>query len=410
MKFELFLAQRLQLCDKGSKESASLSLNIATIGIVLAIAIMIVSISIVTGFKQTIVTKISNITPHLQIYKDSGSTSTEAGSLQFSPSFQRLSGIKGIKSVSLVAESPCILKSDKEFMGLAIKGITPDYDTSFFKSSLVEGKFSVEGNNIVISQYIANKLQIPLNSRIYVYFIVNNHVRLRKLNVCGIINTDFEDFDKSLILGNISILQSVNNWTADTGNKIEIFCNDISNVETERQLIIESLYNSLSADNDNSAYRISTIQENNATYFAWLDLLDTNIVVILILMTLVACFSLIASLLIVVLNRTNMIGTLKSLGASNGSIRKIFIYLAEKIILKAMVWGNLVGFAIILIQKQFHLIKLDPDSYYMSYVPIDLNPWLLLLNIGIVLISTITLIGPSYIITSISPSKTIRFD
>lgn len=414
MRFELFFIKKLHLYRTGkSAESSAFTLKIATFGISLAIIIMIASIAIVSGFKSTIINKISQLEPHIELRTgEYQATNASADSISLSPELiQAINSQTGdIKSASLVAESPCIVKTKDDFNGMILKGVTEKFDSTFLSGCITEGTYNVSGNNIIISKHIADKIKIAIGNKISVFFIKDGKIKQRRLTVAGIYNTDFEDFDKAIIIGDIKIVQSVNSWNNDTGTSIDIFCNDINEAGTVRENIASSLLKSLYAQNSDKVYQLSTIRENNSTYFAWLDLLDTNIVVILILMTIVSCFSLIAGLLIVVLNRINMIGILKSLGADNRCIRTIFIYLAEKIILRAMVIGNAAGLLLIMLQKHFHIIGLDASTYYMSYVPVEINIWLLVLNIGILIVSTAALIGPSYIIASITPAKTIKFE
>lgn len=414
MRFELFFIKKLHLYRTGkSAESSAFTLKIATFGISLAIIIMIASIAIVSGFKSTIINKISQLEPHIELRTgEYQATNASADSISLSQELiQAISSqTGGIKSASLVAESPCIVKTKDDFNGMVLKGVTEKFDSTFLSGCITDGTYNVSGNNIIISKHIADKIKISTGNKISVFFIKDGKIKQRRLTVAGIYNTDFEDFDKAIIIGDIKIVQSVNSWNNDTGTSIDIFCNDINEAGTVRENIVSSLLKSLYAQNSDKVYQLSTIRENNSTYFAWLDLLDTNIVVILILMTIVSCFSLIAGLLIVVLNRINMIGILKSLGADNRCIRTIFIYLAEKIILRAMVIGNAAGLLLIMLQKHFHIIGLDASTYYMSYVPVEINIWLLVLNIGILIVSTAALIGPSYIIASITPAETIKFE
>lgn len=414
MRFELFFIKKLHLYRTGkSAESSAFTLKIATFGIALAIIIMIASIAIVSGFKSTIINKISQLEPHIELRTgEYQTTNASADSISLSPELiQAINSQTGdIKSASLVAESPCIVKTKDDFNGMVLKGVTEKFDSTFLSGCITDGTYNVSGNNIIISKHIADKIKVSTGNKISVFFIKDGKIKQRRLTVAGIYNTDFEDFDKAIIIGDIKIVQSVNSWNNDTGTSIDIFCNDINEAGTVRENIASSLLKSLYAQNSDKVYQLSTIRENNSTYFAWLDLLDTNIVVILILMTIVSCFSLIAGLLIVVLNRINMIGILKSLGADNRCIRTIFIYLAEKIILRAMVIGNAAGLLLIMLQKHFHIIGLDASTYYMSYVPVEINIWLLVLNIGILIVSTAALIGPSYIIASITPAKTIKFE
>lgn len=414
MKFEFFIAKRLQLYtnDKATKSSA-FTLNVAVTSIVIAIVIMIASISIVSGFKHTIVNKISELNAHIRISNgQNGSSAGENAPILYNDFFQSLANDSNgiVKSVQLVAEAPCIIKTPTEFNGLVFKGFQQEADTHFIESYKTKGDFDLSSNNIAISQYIADKLQIGVNDKVSVYFISNGNMKIRKLTVSAIFNTDFEDFDKNIVIGNISIPQSINRWEPNMGSAIEYTCHSLDDIDNAAQYITTRIYDYIYKNNSTEVYQLSTAKDNNSTYFAWLQLLDTNIVVILILMTVVACFSLIAGLIIVVLNRINMIGILKALGANNKSIRLIFISLAQKLILKSMIWGNIIGFSLILIQKYFHLIKLDAATYYMSYVPVEINIWLAVLNIGIFIIAAASLIAPSYIVASIKPVKSIRFE
>ncbi len=411
MKFELFIAKRLQLYNNDdSNKSSSVTLNFALIGIVLAIVIMIASISIIAGFKSTIIDKIANIQPHIEIKSGNYDENNHpCDSISKKAPFTRLDN-PNIEQVSLTGESVCILKTKTDFNGLVFKGITNDYSTQFLEQNLVDGKIDTNSNNIIISEKIANKLNLKVGERINVFFIVDQLIKQRKLTIGGIYNTHFEDFDNHYIIGNLSTIQSINPWSKNTGSAIEIKCKDFEMIDSVKASVVDNIYQHIYETGSTDIYQIRTVTETNSTYFAWLELLDTNIVVILVLMILVSCFSLIAGLLIIVLNRINMIGILKSLGATNKSIRMIFIYMIQKLILKAMLLGNIIGFSLILIQKYFHVIELSADKYYMNYVPIEINSGLIYLNIGILIISLLALIGPSYIVTSINPARTSKFE
>lgn len=413
MKFEFSIAKRLQLVSKDSKsKSATFTLNIATFGIALAIVIMVASIAIVSGFKTTIVHKLTDLQPHIKITNGQNISESPVKTIDYSEIQQILksNNFNNITSASPIFETPCIFKTNNEFAGLIFKGIDKDYDSENISKCIFQGDFKTGKDSIVISKGIATKLNLSVGDRPIVYFTADGKIKQRRLTIAGIFSSEFEEFDKNFIFGNINIARSINKLNGNFATSAEIRLKDIDGLESTKQEIIDSIYNYLYTSGSNSVFQMVTITEEFSSYFAWLDLLDTNIVVILALMTLVACFSLIAGLLIVVLNRTNMIGILKSMGASNSSIQKIFIILASKLIGKAMIIGNAIGFAIILLQKHFHVIKLDPETYYMSFVPVDINAWLIALNIGVAIISIIALIGPSFIVTSISPTKTIKFE
>lgn len=410
MKYEFFIAKRLHLYDSdGTNRSSIFTLNVAMCGIVLAIVIMIAAVSIVLGFKSTIIEKISKLDTHIRVtaLRKNGAATIIQNS---QPIISILSQIDDVANVSLVAESPCILKTDNDFNGIAFKGVDNRYDLNYLQQCAVAGNFDVTGNRIIISQYVAERLNLHPEDRITVYFINDDHIKMRRLYVAGIFNTDFEDFDKNVIVGDISVVQSLHNWDKDTGTAIEVTSHNLSSVNQLTDVVYDKLYPIIYKADTDSAFYLSTIYTNNQSYFAWLDLLDTNIIIVLVLMSLVACFALVAGLLIVVLNRIRMIGILKSLGTANRNIRLIFIYLIQKLVLRAILWGNLIGLAVILIQKYFHVIKLDPATYYMNYVPIEVSPWLIVLNLAVFIISALALIAPSYIITSIRPAKTLKFE
>ena len=413
MNYEFWMAKRLRVAtDDRANRSAVFSLKIATVGIVLAIVVMILSIAIVSGFKTAVVDKVSGLEAHIKITNGSYEAATgSVDSIRYIPQLDKqLRHNDSVASIALVAEKPCVLKTPDNFNGITFKGVSPEFDLSFISQMLKEGTANISNNRILVSELICNRLNLKLNDKINVYFIDNEHVRMRKYTIGGIYNTDFEDFDKAFVIGAASVVQQLNGWDSLTGTSIEINCKNLDEVDGINQDVIRLLSRIVYSGKSDINYQIGTIKQNASLYFAWLDLLDLNIAVILILMNFVACFSLIAGLLIIVLNRINMIGVLKALGAGNKSIRRIFIYLAEKLIFKAMIWGNAIGFAIIFLQQQFHIVRLSAADYYMSYVPVEINWWLLVLNAGIIVVASAALIAPSHIISTIKPAKSLRFE
>jgi len=428
MKHELFIASRLKL---GSKEgTGSRSLNVALVGIILAIVIMILSVVIVMGFKQEITTKVTSLDPHIKVSNGAIGLDDNYAIVDYREVVNGINSAHELKrhftSLSLMADKPAILKTQDDFKGLQFRGVDANYDFSFLKKHLVKGRmlnFKPQNSQdttdnskqeILISSLISKQLKIDVNDRIYTYFI-DEKVKVRKCQVVGIFNTDFETFDKSYIVGNIALLQSVNGWKPYTGNYVGINIDNINKIDNSEELSYK-LYSKLAMQSfintsSSTIYNVSNTKNNNLSYFTWLSMLDMNVVIILVLMVIVSGFTLIAALLMVVLERIKMIGLLKALGATNTSIRHIFIFLTHKIIFKSIIIGNIIGIGLALIQKHFHVIKLNPDAYYMNYVPIYINPtYLILLNIAILVISYITLIGPSYIISTIKPTSTMRFE
>lgn len=418
MGFEFFIASRLKLGN--NEKAASPSLNVALVGIILAIVIMILSVVIVLGFKNEITTKINNLDSHIKISNGAIGIDDNIATVDMREIANALNQdsamLQNIEDVSLIAEKPAILKTDSDFKGLQFRGVDANFDFSFLKSHLLEGRVptydsSDSTQEIIISSTIANQLQLNVNDKILTYFI-DEKVKVRNCHIVGIFNTDFESFDKNYIVGNIALLQSVNDWKAHTGNYVGVKLKNIDNIDDVAYSTFGTLATYSISDNDNSTvYNVTSTHQNNISYFTWLSMLDMNVVIILVLMIIVSTFTLISALLMIILERIKMIGLFKALGASNHSIRRIFIYLTHKIIFKSIIIGNVIGIGLALLQQHFHIIKLNPDAYYMNYVPIDINvPMLIFLNVAIIVISYITLIGPSYIISSIKPSSTMRFE
>lgn len=418
MGFEFFIASRLKLGN--NEKAASPSLNVALVGIILAIVIMILSVVIVLGFKNEITTKINNLDSHIKISNGAIGIDDNIATVDMREIANALNQdsamLQNVEDVSLIAEKPAILKTDSDFKGLQFRGVDANFDFSFLKSHLLEGRVptydsSDSTQEIIISSTIANQLQLNVNDKILTYFI-DEKVKVRNCHIVGIFNTDFESFDKNYIVGNIALLQSVNDWKAHIGNYVGVKLKNIDNIDDVAYSTFGTLATYSISDNDNSTvYNVTSTHQNNISYFTWLSMLDMNVVIILVLMIIVSTFTLISALLMIILERIKMIGLFKALGASNHSIRRIFIYLTHKIIFKSIIIGNVIGIGLALLQQHFHIIKLNPDAYYMNYVPIDINvPMLIFLNVAIIVISYITLIGPSYIISSIKPSSTMRFE
>lgn len=421
MKHELFIASRLKLGNKGGANSRSL--NVAVVGIILAIIIMILSVVIVLGFKKEITSKVTSLDPHIKILNGAiglDNNFAVVDSREISNAINNDNSLKDhFTSISLIAEKPAILKTDDNFKGLQFRGVDANYDFSFLEKHLEKGRVpSFENSDstqeIIVSSIIAKQLKLDVGDHIFTYFI-DEKVKVRKCHIVGIFSTDFDAFDKVFIVGNIALLQSVNGWKPYTGNYVGINIDNIGNLDNAESIAYilfgKLALQSYDDDYNTTLYNVTNTKRNNLSYFSWLSMLDMNVIIILTLMIIVSSFTLISALLMVVLERIKMIGLFKALGATNTSIRRIFIFLTHKIIFKSMIIGNVVGIGLALLQKHFHILKLNPDAYYMNYVPIDINiPAIIILNIAILVISYITLIGPSYIISSIKPTSTMRFE
>ena len=418
MKFEFFFARKLRLSGHGEKAAAP-NLTIAVIGMALAIVIMILSVTIVCGFKKEIANKIYNLDSHIKVTNSAVLVNnfnySTVDSRDVIPVIMHSPIADSLVSISLIAEKPAILKTSDNFKGIVYRGVDSAYNWDYYNCNLVSGRLpnmndTADVAEIIISKTIASQLSLKDGDSILTYFI-DNRVRVRKSKIVGIFATDFDEYDNTYILGNIKAIQGVNGWDDYMGTYIGINTRHLGNVDSQAYSIYKLIANSVIEKDSPILYNVTDTTQNNKAYFAWLDLLDMNVVIILALMTIVSAFTLIAGLLMIVLERINMIGILKTLGASNGSIRSIFIYLTQKLILKSMLFGNLIGIIFALLQQNFHILKLDAEAYYIPYVPIDINwIYILLLNIGVLVVSYLTLLAPSMIISSIKPSKSIRFE
>ena len=414
MNLELFIARRIHFSKEGNRQVTPPAVRIAIVGVALGLAVMILSVAIVIGFKKEVRNKVIGFGSHIQITNFDNNSSYETTPIAVSDSLlQALREFPGIKHIEGYATKMGILKTDSDFQGVVLKGIDTDYDWSFFRNNLKEGELLTidpkkTSTDVIISRYLSDLLGLKLGDSILTYF-VQEDVRARKFNIVGIYETGFMDYDKLFVLADIKQIRRLNGWEKDEVSGLELLVDDYDKLDQ----IAEDLYFNLveKQDRHGNTYFTRSIKEMNPMIFNWLDVLDVNVVVILILIFAVAGFTMISGLLIIILERTNMIGILKALGENNVSIRKIFLYISFFLIGKGMLWGNVVSIAICLIQSHFRIIKLDPSIYYLDAVPIDLSiVSLILLNIGTLCASMLMMLGPSYLITKIDPAKSIRFE
>lgn len=413
MNLEYFIAKRIHLGGNNLKKISSPAIKIAITGIALGLATMILAVCIVIGFKKEITDSIIGFTSHIQVVNFDNNQSYETRPIQVTDSLlNSLKTKEGIKHVEVFATTQGIIKTDNDFQGIVLKGISKDYDWSFFKKHMIEGQIinsdSAANNSIIISQHIANKLNLKLGDSFLAYFIQES-VKTRKFIISGIYSTSFTDYDKIFAIVDIKTIQKLNKWNEDQFSGIEIYINDFNQLD---EITYNLRFDMMSIqDGQNAPLMVKSATEIKRDIFSWLPLLDTNVTVIIFLMIIVSGVTMISGLLILILERTNMIGILKAIGAKNTQIRKIFLYISSFLILKGMVWGNIIALTICLIQKQFGILKLDPTSYYISEVPIYLNIfYILLINIGVFLSAMLMMVGPSYLIAKISPAKSIKFE
>lgn len=410
MKFELFIANRLKAGYNMKESSNSMpSIGIAVLGMTLALVIMIFSIVIVCGFKKEISNKIYSLDAHIKITKPAYTQSRNSPALLLSEDLtEQVLSINNVKSICLIGEKPAVLKTNDSFKGVIYKGVADNFDWSYIKNTLIDGRIpsdSIKGvSEVVISNHISKELNLSIGDKVPTYFI-DNKIKARNSIITGIYNNDFEDFDNIFIIGNIRQIQSINQWNTNQGDYIAVSCDNTGNIKQVNDNIKELLANEF------YQYEATNIVDNNASYFTWLDLLDMNVVIILIIMIIVSSFTLISCLLMIVLERINMIGILKTLGTSNYSIRQIFIITTNRLIWKALILSNFIAIALCYIQDKYHIIKLNPEAYYIEYVPVDINwTYIIAFNIAVIIISYLSLLVPSHVISTIEPKKTILFE
>jgi lipoprotein-releasing system permease protein len=364
---------------------------------------MMISVSVVLGFKHTIRDKVIGFGSHITVSDYVTMETSELYPIQLDDSMMNaLRKIDGIKHVQRYALAQGILKTDSDFLGVVMKGVGPEFDSTFIKYNMVEGKlpkFSDEKsqNKIVVSKLIADKLKLKVGDRIYAYFIKNDEVRPRRFTVEGIYQTNLMRFDEITCFTDLYTANKLNGWEPDQYSGAELTVNDFNQLDQIAARVSKNVDKTI--DDYGSTYASGTVVKLNPQIFTWLDLLDLNVWIILALMVAVAGFTMISGLLIIILERTQMIGLLKSLGAKNKTIRHTFLWFAAFIIGKGLLIGNLLGLGIIFLQKYTGMVKLDPQTYYVSIVPVEINiPLILLLNIATLLICVFVLVAPSYFI------------
>lgn len=421
MNISLFIARRLQL--KGSKrDTSSSSTIIAVTGVAIAIAVMVITLCVVYGFKNQINEKVIGFDSQITINpaNDYFTGNTDyAITLTDSLSQIITSALGGDSSKATIAISlkqPGILKTDDNFAGLIFKGINNQNDLSFLKKNIVEGELPNLGvdsckNKIIISSSTSSSLNITVGDKINTYFFINNNIRARKFEIAAIYNSYFGDYDKLIAYAPITTLQRIAQIDSISGTTIEITGIDNELIYDKSIEIQTAINQAVYGQKLNKIYRVDNVLNSGAMYFNWLELLDTNVIVILILMSCVAGFTLISCLFIIILERVKTIGLLKAIGATNSQVRQIFIHMAQRLVLRGMLIGNILSLSFMYIQDKYHIIPLDPEAYYLSFVPVEFNWWhIIALNIGVIIISSLILILPSHLASTISPSQTMRYE
>ena len=414
MNTELFIARRL-IGDKESSRQLSRSIvKIAVFGISLGLAVMIVTISVVTAFKQEIRNKVIGFGSAIQLVNYDSNASYETKPVNRNqPFLDALRKEPGITHVQEFATKPGIIKASADIQGIVLKGVGPDFDWSFFRANLVSGIIfhpvdTAISTDILLSTKTAALLHLKAGDDILMYF-VQDPPRMRKFRISGLYETGLEEFDKTFALCDIRQIQRLNNWGRDSISGFEIFVNEFDRLE-DLTYNVKLIVGYKLKDNAD-VLRVESIRNKYPQIFDWLNLFNMNVTIIIVLMLAVAGINMVSGLLVLILERTNMIGILKALGTTNVNIRKVFLYMSGFLVTRGLLWGNLIGLAICFVQQKFHLLKLDSSAYFLSTVPIKFTwTYFIFLNLGTLVTVLLILLLPSYIIARISPEKTIRYN
>ena len=417
MRFDLFIAQRIYKCKSGKDTFSRPAIQIATAGIAVGIIVMILSVSVVLGFKKEVSDKVVGFNSHIQIISPSQAENQVPLPVKFDTKLRAtINSTPYLSRFQQFATKTGLLKTDSEFKGVQIKGVGEDYDLSFFRKYLVDGSIPAftskeSSSSILLSEAIASEMKLKVNDKVFVYFFgdSNSNIRARKLTVAGIYDTHLEEFDTQVCITDIYTIRKLNGWQADEATGVELYVNDEENIPEAMNYLITTINHDYSENNNvRCAYSMYELSPN---IFSWLDILDMNVVMILVLMLVIGAFPVMAGLLIVMLDRIQMIGILNALGCSNMSIRRIFSNFAVLIVGKGIIIGDIIGLCLCYIQKCFSLVKLDPNTYYIDSVPIHIN-WLyiLLINIGVLMISSLVIFGSSFLMGIKEPAKNIKWD
>lgn len=417
MNFPLFIARRIYSDHIGDQQKVSKpAIRIAVAGVAIGLAVMIISVCVVLGFKHTIRDKVVGFGSHIQVanfYTLQSSAIDQPVAIGDSM-MNVLKKTEGVKHVQRFAMKQGILKTDNDFLGVMFKGVGPEFDSTFIHKSMVEGSiphFSDQQstNRILISKDMASKLRVKAGDRIFAYFIGEGGVRTRRFTISGVYQTNLAQYDKTTCFCDLYTARKLNAWTDDMVTGAELTVNDFKQLGTTANDIINRV--NRTQDQYGNTFSSKTIRELSPQIFSWLDLLDLNVWIILAIMTAVAVVTMISGLLIIILERTTMIGVLKALGARNSTVRHTFLWFAAFIIGKGLLIGDALALVLILLQKLTGFAKLDPQTYYVDVVPVELD-WMLIvaLNIATMLIALFVLIAPSYLVSHIHPAKSMRYE
>ena len=413
MNYPLFIARRLSLAAGGKKNAPAVTVAVAAVA--LSVAVMIASVSIVLGFKQEIRNKVVGFNGHISLYASPVSPD-EDNIVAMIPSLkEELNSLPFITDFTLEAAVPAILKTSSDFKGVYLKGLSGDSDMRFMSQNMEEGKlvdFSHPDNKnkVVISRTAARQLGLKTGDKIDTYFITDD-VRVRRLEIVGIFNSHFDQYDDVMVYGSLPLVQQLGGIGDDQGTFIQIMTDDFDRIPEYTVVLQAKLDEALAEGHLFKHYKTDNVMNQGIGYFSWLNLLDTNVVVVLVLMMIVGCITLVSGMLIIIIEKKRFIGMMKAMGAPTVKVRRVFVYLAIRIALWGLLIGNVIVVSLMYIQERTHFMPLDAESYYIDFVPVKLS-WtaVLLLNVGVLVVTYLVLILPSRFVAGISPAETMRYE
>ena len=408
MNFEYFIARKLKAGDK--KNLSKPVIGISTISIALGLSLMIISVAVVVGFKNSISEKVMNFASHIQLVVFDNNYGEQGSAINVNEELlDILNSQNEITHIQKVAHKAGVVKTKDQILGVVLKGVDSNFNKAFLESNISSGLFpslndSIKSNEVLISSSISRKLELNTGDDMRMWFVDGDQARARgrQFTISGIYDTGMEEIDDVYVIGDIKHIQKLNNWDPTDAGSIELMVNDVDKIRD----VSFNLYTTI-------PYNIRSVSvfEEYPQIFNWLELLDLNVIVILSLLIIVSTITMISTLLILIIERTSMVGLLKALGTTNSSIRKIFLIKASGVIIRGMIWGNIIGIGFYYVQSYFRIIKLSAESYYVDYVPMELHiSDVLMLNIGTFIISLLVLIIPTFYITRVMPARALRYE
>ena len=415
MNLPLFIARRIY-SDQGDKRKVSRpAIRIATVGVAIGLMVMIVTVCVVLGFKHTIRDKVAGFGGHIQVQNLMRYNEIDPYTICADDSMMQVFGQQqGVRHVQRYTITQGLLKTDDDFLGVMFKGVGQEFDKRFLQQNIVDGEIpafsdSTSRYQLLMSKMIADKLHLAVGDKVYAYFMGEEDVKTRRYTVAGIYQTNMTRFDENLCFTDLYAANRLNGWDEEYCTGVEVAVDNLDRLDVTAEAFVDHV--NRTDDGHGNQMITQTIYELYPNIFTWLELLDINVWIILVLMVFVAGFTMISGLLIIILERTQMIGILKALGTRNKTVRHVFLWFSVFIIGKGMLWGNILGIGIVLLQQHTGLVRLDPQVYYVSQAPMELNiPLILLLNVATLLICVFVLIAPSYLVSRIQPAKSMRYE